>query len=249
MFLTTVDINPQSSPAELVNADYRTANVFQRLGIQYCCGARVPLETVCEAHGLDLGSLIEELRKSTRLTQLSSSLPFHTWNVDFLIDYIINVHHYYIREIFPSLEKELINFTGEHQEKYPVYTSLCAEFQKLKDNILTHINQEEESIFPYLRQVAHAYDRKDSYARLLVKTLRKPLARMINDDHQILVETMHKFRNWTNNYVHPASSCASHKVILSKLKELDNDLAQHVYLENKVLFPKILTMEKELLEN
>lgn len=249
MFLTTVDINSQASPAELVKADYRTAAVFQRHGIQFCCGTRMPLETVCSTQSLDLHSLMEELRKSTRTVQLPPGLPFDRWNVDFLIDYIINVHHYYIRENFPSLGKQLQHFAGDHQKKFPVYTTLVSEFEKLQKDLLPHIIQEEESIFPYLRQVAHAYEGKDSYARLLVKTLRRPLARMINDDHKILMETMQKFRQYTANYSHPENACASHKVVLSRLRDMDNDLAQHVYLENEVLFPKILRMEKDLLEN
>lgn len=249
MFLTTVDITPQSSPNELVNADYRTAEVFERLGIQFCCGTRLPLETICSDQGLDLASLMEDLRKKTRVAQLPPSLPFEKWGIDFLIDYIVNVHHFFIKETFPSLGKELIRFAEEHRKKYPFYSTLYEEFEKLQTEILPHICHEEETIFPYLRQVAHAYERKDSYARLLVKTLRKPLARIINDDHKILIETMYRFRQWTNNYSHPANACTSQRVILSRLQELDNDLAQHVYLENEVLFPKILKMEKELLES
>jgi regulator of cell morphogenesis and NO signaling len=247
MFLTSFDISPQASPAELVNADYRMAEVFQRLGIQFCCGTRLPLETVCSGHGLDLTSLMEELRKSTRTIQLPAGLPYERWNIDFLIDYIINIHHYYINENVPALAKELEQFVEEHKKKYPVYSEICREFEILKNDILPHIRHEEESIFPYLRQVAHAYERKDTYARLLVKTLRRPLAKMINDEHEILTRTLHKFRQLTNNYSPPANACTSHKVILFKLRDLDNDLAQHVYLENHVLFPKILDMEKELL--
>lgn len=248
MFLTTVDINSKSSPAELVNADYRTAKIFQRLGIQYCCGVRLPLETLCSQHGFDLPSLIEELRNITRITQIPSGLPFDKWDIDFLIDYIINVHHYFIRETFPSLKEELAHFAEEHRIKYPLYSDLCTEFERLENEIVPHIQHEEESTFPYLRQVAHAFEKKDSYGRLLVKTMRRPLARMIKDDHKIMVETMLNFRQWTDNYNHPANSCTSHRVILSRLKELDNDLAQHVHLENDVLFPRVLKMEKELLE-
>jgi regulator of cell morphogenesis and NO signaling len=119
----------------------------------------------------------------------------------------------------------------------------------MANQIVPHIQHEEESIFPYLRRVAHAYDGKDSYARLLVKTMRKPLGQMIDDEHGIMIETIYKFRNWTNNYNRPVNACTSHGVILSRLEELDHDLTQHVHLENNVLFPKILKMEKELLES
>jgi len=114
--------------------------------------------------------------------------------------------------------------------------------------LLPHIRYEEEIIFPYICQVVHAHENNDSYAKLLVKTLRKPLDAMIQHEHNLLEAPIFNIRELTNNYQIPEGSCVSHKVALSRLKELDNDLVQHIYLENEVLFPKALRIEKELLQ-
>lgn len=113
--------------------------------------------------------------------------------------------------------------------------------------MLPHIRHEEEVLFPYLRQVAHAYEKKDSFGGLLVRTLRKPIAKVMKDEHGMITETLTKFRQLTDNYIPPAKACTSHHVILSKLKELDNDLVQHAWLETEILFPRVINMEKELL--
>jgi regulator of cell morphogenesis and NO signaling len=247
MFLPSIDINPKSSPAVIVAADYRTADVFNRYNIQYCCGAKRSLETICGMDGPDLQILLDELRKITRITQLPSDLPFDKWDIDFLIDYIVNIHHHYRKETVPFLGKELKQFAEEHTKKYPFFITICSDFENLETEMLRHISKQEETLFPYLRQVAHAYKGNASFAGLLVRTLRKPIAKMMQKDRDIVVGTIHKFRSHTGNYTAPPHACTSHRVILSKLKELDNDLAQHIFLETEILSPRIIQMEKELL--
>lgn len=249
LFLPAIEINPQSSAAEIVRQDYRTADVFRKYGIGYCCGGRWPLDTVCKTHDIGLTALTEELGKATRTLHLSPSLPFETWSIDFLTDYIINIHHHYLLTTIPALGESLRHFADEHTGKYPQYATICQHVANLEEEILPHLRHEEEVIFPYLRQVAHAYQAKDSFAGLLVKTLRKPIARIIDTEHEILAHTLYTFRELTDGYTPPAGACTSHRVILSRLKELDHDLVQHIYLENDILFPRIIRMEKELLGN
>jgi len=81
-----------------------------------------------------------------------------------------------------------------------------------------------------------------------VRTLRKPVNQTFFYEYEHLRQLVHNLRMYTNNYVLPENGCLSHKVIMQKLKELDNDLVQHIYLENTVLLPKVAEIEKELLE-
>jgi regulator of cell morphogenesis and NO signaling len=248
MFLQTLEISPKSSPSDIVKQDYRTADIFRKYGIEYCCAGRWPLDTVCMTRGIEPEILIGELHRVTHTTQLPAALPFENWGIDFLIDYIVNVHHHYLVSTLPALGGLLLHFAEEHAAKYPQYNVVCQHFSSLEKEIFPHIRQEEEVIFPYLRQVAHAYAANDSFAGLLVKTLRKPVAKIMEHDHTVLTDTIYQFRELTGDYTPPAHACTNHHVILSKLKELDNDLVQHIYLENGILFPRIIAMEKELLE-
>lgn len=103
-------------------------------------------------------------------------------------------------------------------------------------------------IFPYIRQISHAYESKESYASLLVRTLRKPVEDLMHDEHNSIGKTLTQLRELTNNYTAPENACTSHRLAYSLIKELDDDLVQHIYLENDILFPKAISMEKELLE-
>jgi regulator of cell morphogenesis and NO signaling len=106
---------------------------------------------------------------------------------------------------------------------------------------------EEEILFPYIRQIAHAYKSRESYAGLLVRTLRKPVENVMQHEHETISKILNRIRLLTDNYQSPPNACVSHGVTFSLLKELDNDLVQHVYLENQILFPRAIAMEKELL--
>lgn len=248
MFLSSLEINSKSRVSDIAAMDHRAADVFKKYEIEYCCGGKWPLETVCLMKGIDISELQKELKMATRNLQLPSSLSFHDWNVDFLTDYIINVHHYYLKKTLPELKLLLDDFVEEHINKYPELYQLRSSYNKLYKDILPHILEEEELIFPYIKQVAHAYENKDSYAALLVKTLRKPVDKLMKKEHEIVNGIIFYLRKLTGNYTTPEKACTSHRVIYSKLKELDNDLLQHIYLENNILFPKALAMEKELLD-
>jgi regulator of cell morphogenesis and NO signaling len=99
-----------------------------------------------------------------------------------------------------------------------------------------------------VRQIAHAYADKEPYAGLLVRTLRKPVEDMMKQEHDHIMESLVRMRQLSANYTPPESACVSHRLNFSLLRELDNDLAQHFYLENKILFPRAIAMEKELLK-
>jgi regulator of cell morphogenesis and NO signaling len=247
MFISSLKINPETLVTEVVSQDYRTADVFSKYGVEYCCGGKWPLQTVCMMKGIDIDELQKELTMATRGLQVPAFLPFHSWGIDFLADYIINIHHYYLRKTLPDLKLKLESFVKEHGKKTPELYQLQDSFLKLYNYILPHIDEEEEVIFPYIKQVAHAFESKESYAALLIKTLRKPVDKTMGIEHEIVSGIIHQLRELASNYTPPEKACTSHRVIFSKLKELDNDLVQHIFLENDILFTRALAMEKELL--
>lgn len=242
------EIHDGAFAGSIVRKYYRTAAVFNRYGIEYCCGAKWPLKMVCELKGLDLEVIISELSQCTRIIEVHHAIPFENWKVDFLTDYIVNIHHQYLKQFLPSLKLTLEKFVAEHAGKYPAFTRLLSAFNELNQAMPGHLQHEEEIVFPYIRQIAHAYDSKESYAGLLVRTLRKPVEALMNHEHAQLEKVLDDFRQLTNEYSIPSNACTSHFLVFSLLKELDDELVQHIFLENNVLFPKAVAMEKELME-
>jgi regulator of cell morphogenesis and NO signaling len=247
MFLQPFEINRKSLVADIVAKDYRTADVFRKHGIGYCCGGKWPMDMASEMRDIDAATIQAELEAATRTLHVSTQLDFANWKIDFLIDYIINVHHSYLKKSLPQMQQLLSEFAKEHVKKFPYLVELEKKFDLLIKQLLPSIQREEEVIFPYIRQIAHAHQHKEPYAALFVRTMRKPVEETMFKGHEIVSEIILSIRTLTNTYTTPENVCISHKVVIAKLKELDNDLMQHLYLEQSVLFPRAMAIEKEVL--
>lgn len=248
MFLRAFDIDDNSQVSDIVTRDYRTSAVFRKYGIEFCCAGRIPLKAACELNGIDKETIKQELNDAIRNIQIPNSLDFNSWDINFLIDYIRNIHHAYLTRHIPEIADLVERFADEHKKKYAWLPDLLRSFRELKKTILPHLEHEEQVIFPYIRQIAHAYRYREPYAALLVRTLRKPVEEMMDREHEEIASYLHRARLLTSNYAIPVNACVTHKVCFLKLRELDNDLVQHTHLENNILFPRAIEMEKELLQ-
>ena len=241
-------ISPNSFVPDIVSQDYRTADVFRKYDIDFCCGGKWSLDLACQSKGLDTREILKELKKITRHTPSSPFLDFDAWDIDFLADYILNIHHRYLEKALPEILNYVTVFLDGHRDKFPELGELENIFARFMKEIPPHMQQEEEILFPYIKQIYHAWLHKESYARLLVRTLRKPVEEVMEKEHETTNSLLHRMREVTNDYTPPESTCLMHRVTFAKLKELDNDLMQHIHLENNILFPKAIAMEKELLQ-
>lgn len=249
MFLQSLNIHKNSFVSDIIRQDYRTASVFRKYEIDFCCGGKWTFGMACDIKKLEFETIKTELEAAMRTIQLSNSLRFDEWRIDFLTEYIVNVHHQSLRDSMPRIKEHLTHFVEGHIKKFPFFNDVLKQFNYLYKDILPHLQQEEEILFPYVRHIAHAYESKESYASLLVRTLRKPVEEVMNHEHEAVSRVLYRLRDLTDNYTAPDNACVSHWVAYSMLKELDNDLTQHIYLENVILFPRVTAMEKQLLTN
>ena len=248
MFRNTYQIEPTSFVTDIVTHDYRTADVFRKYNIDFCCGGKWPLETVCQNKNLKTNDVINDLRKVVRQYSSNAAIDFDKWDIDFLADYILNVHHRYLEKALPEIKIQISKFLDGHRKKFPELENLEDIIDRFLKEIPPHMKQEEEIFFPYIKQINHAHKHQESYARLLIRTLRKPLEEVMIKEHETTGSNLNKLRTITNNYSPPEHSCITHKITFAKLKELDVDLVQHIHLESNILFPKAIAMEQELLK-
>ena len=247
MFFYAYKIDPNSSVREIVNHDYRAADVFRKYDIDFCCGGNWSLDIACKSKGVDVGIVLKELKKIATQTPANAFLEFDDWDIDFLADYIFNIHHRYLKRALPEIKQYVTHFLEGHRKKYPELAELENILDSFTKEFPPYMKQEEEILFPYIRQIYHAWLHRESYARLLVRTLRKPVEEVMQKEHESTGMMLHRMREITHNYTPAEHACLTHKVTFAKLKELDADLVQHIHLENNILFPKAIAMEKELL--
>lgn len=247
MSIDTLKLDSSTFVTEIVKFDYRAADVFLKYDIDFCCGGKLPLDMACQARGLNTETVLKELKKILKHNASSIVLEFDDWSLDFLADYILNIHHRYLEKALPETNEYVNRFLLGHRKKFPELAELEKIMMRMMKEIPPHMKKEEEIIFPYIKQIYHAFQHKESYASLLIRTLRKPVEEVMQGEHESVGKQLHRMRDITNNYTLPEKPCITHRVTFSKLQELDNNLVQHIHLENNILFPKAIAMEKELL--
>lgn len=233
--------------SDIVLSDYRTAEVFRKYGISYCCSNKESLLETCTSRNLNYNTILEELSDATKNISVPNTLEFSRWKIDFLIEYIVNVHHAYMVMSVPALEAALVSFIEEHKKKSQVINKVLFLFREMSVLLMTHHRHEEEIIFPYIKQIESTYRRKEIYGNLFVRTLRKPLSN-IEKEHDVILSILKQIQSLTNNYTCPENGCANQCYIYRKLEEFHNDMVQHTHLEDDILFPRAIEMEKELLQ-
>lgn len=225
----------------LVAEDYRTAEVFKRFGIDFCCGGKRTVREACEKQQVPLADLEAALRAAGQAH--ASSLPDVTgWDLAFLADYIVNVHHRYVRESLPLLREFTAKVARVHGPRNPELVEIALLFEELATEMTEHLAKEEAVLFPYVRQLVRAGD--DAVAPPAFGTVEHPI-RMMEAEHDSAGALMRKIRRLSNDFTPPEQACNTYRVTFHKLEEFEADLHRHVHLENNVLFPAAAALEAE----
>jgi regulator of cell morphogenesis and NO signaling len=222
------------SVAEVVLTYPNALTILNRYNIDYCCGGKRSFKEACENLSLNTYKIWSEIvhGKNSRSPNL---LRFNTWNAPLLVDYIIQNHHGYVREVIPQLQELLDKVCSVHGEDHIELAEVRDDFNDLTEELLTHMNKEERVLFPAIKQ--NYLDRKSGHA-YSHPTLEAPI-NMMEDEHEHAGDLMKSIRQLTNHYTIPRDACPTFQVTYKKLEEFDQDLMQHIHLENNVLFEKV----------
>lgn len=237
----------QQKIGQIVRKNPKTADIFNEYGIDYCCGGNVLLSEICQKNNLDISEITAKLEDSLK-DKPTGGLDYDNFDLDFLADYITNIHHNYLYKNLPEIKYYVEKVFNKHGDKFDYLPELNDLFMALEQDLLNHMPKEENILFPYINKMISELKQKTKSEKPLFGTIQNPLS-VMHAEHDEAGVILHRIREITNNYMAPEEACNSHLVMLSKLKELDQDLIQHIHLENNILFPKVLILEEEYFKN
>lgn len=235
------DMNPSvTTVREVVVEDYRTAAVFRKYGLDFCCGGGATIERACRKKNIDADHLLQELHAV--MTASGSDQPhIASWDADFLADYIVQNHHRYIRSVLPSILEHAAKVARVHGGARPELPEIARLIALAAADLEAHMAREETVLFPYIRSLARAGRREISSP---FGTVRNPI-RMMEAEHENAGEQMREIRRLSNDYTPPADACMTYRVLFRELEDFERDLHRHVHLENNILFPKAVALETD----
>ena len=229
---------------ELVAQDYRTASVFKKYGIDFCCQGNKTIVDACERKKLDTKSVVADLDKIIRLKQYTTT-DYQSWPLDLLTSYIEKKHHGYVEEKILEIKPYLNKICSVHGDRHPELFKINEHFTATAGELAMHMKKEELILFPFIRKMVKAKQNTLQVDSPQFGTVRNPIQMMMNE-HATEGDRFRGIEELSNNYTPPADACNTYKVTFALLKEFEEDLHLHIHLENNILFPKAIELEKEL---
>ncbi|PCJ27897.1 MAG: iron-sulfur cluster repair di-iron protein [Flavobacteriales bacterium] len=237
-----IDIDDKTV-AEIVTENIKTADVFKKNGIDFCCGGNVKVQEICEKKGVDYNVIKDEIAKIDAPS--SDTHDYNSWDLDFLADYIINTHHKYVAEANDLIIQYSDRVAKVHGHHYTEVVEINKLFHAIADELKAHMYKEEMMLFPHIKELAIAKRNDTKVVPPPFGTIQNPI-NMMEAEHDGAGDILRQIAELSNNFTPPAEACNTFRALYSKLEEYQNDLFQHIHLENNILFPKAIALENEI---
>lgn len=229
-----------------VAQDYRTAAVFSKYKIDFCCKGDRTVNEVCDKQNINSDALLQSIDEVVQ-SENNGSIDFNSWPLDLLADYIEKTHHRYVEDktqtLLPFLDKLCKVHGGRHPELFKInelFIGCAAELSQ-------HMKKEELILFPFVKRMVKTKDSDGVLLQPSFGSVSNPIAMMMHE-HNNEGERFREIAALTDNYTPPADACTTYRVTFAMLKEFEEDLHKHIHLENNILFPKAVALEKDFVE-
>lgn len=229
---------------EVITQNIKTAKIFEEYNLDFCCGAKKTIVKACSEKGLDPNKLIIEL--NNLINNENDGTHYNDWDLNFLIDYIRNNHHSYVRSSIVSIDHHFSKVVNKHGDMFPQVLKAVKIFDEIKLDLLSHMDKEEKMLFPYIKKMIFAAENDVELQIPPFGSIKNPI-NVMEEEHQSAGDEMSDLRQVTNGFTPPDNVCNTFKLLYNELHDFEKDLHIHVHLENNILFPKAIELEEKLM--
>lgn len=240
-----MEINEDTTIGKVVAKDYRTASVFESFEIDFCCNGNRTITEVCEIKNIDTTDLLEDIYQVFNQDKDNNLEDYNNWELDKLAQHIEVRHHKYVDKQIPLIKQYLEKICNVHGENHPELFEVKKLFNTSAGELTMHMKKEELILFPFIKKMVTKQKANESITPPHFGKIINPIQTMM-DDHDNEGERFRLTNKITNNYTIPPDACETYKVCFGYLKDFEQDLYLHIHLENNILFPKAIELEKQL---
>ncbi|MGH9520130.1 MAG: iron-sulfur cluster repair di-iron protein [Terriglobales bacterium] len=241
----TYTLEPGRTVAELAIHVPGAARIFDRAGIDFCCGGGKTLRVACEERGLALEEVLGALEYGASQPDAAATdaAKWERAPLGELTTHIVSTHHQYVRTETPRIEKWLEKCIAAHGERHPELLRLRHTFQGMASEMATHMAKEELILFPAIARLASPPSEGRPGATCF-ESLAQPV-RMMMIEHDHSGKDLGEMRAASGEFTPPPDACGTYRALYQALEDYDADMRRHVHLENNILFPRALELERE----
>lgn len=229
--------------ADCVTENIKASHVFKKYGIDFCCGGGISVEKACEKNGVDYNLLASDLLKIQNVN--SQETNYNKLPLDELIDHIKEKHHNYVEANIGLLIQYSAKVAKVHGGNNPELIKVYELFDKVAGELAAHLKKEELILFPFIKKMVKAEKEGTQLNTPNFNTVENPI-KMMEEEHEFAGDIFKEIAQLTNNYTPPVHACNTYRALFDKLDEFEQDLHEHIHLENNILHPKAMKLEKYL---
>lgn len=231
----TFPFTEQSLVKDIVNEFPKSSDVFKRYRIDFCCGGNTPLQNAVTATGVNMDSLLTDLKELYEKNESNSQTDMTVWmdsDSKTIIDHVIVRYHRTLEEELGSLSPYVTKIAKVHGDNHPELLRVYELFYELKKEMLEHMKKEEEFSFPLILMLEEGKVENREEAISQIAELEK--------EHDHAGEILREIRSITADFVPPVDACGTYRLVYKRLEMIEDDTFMHVHLENNILFPRYI---------
>ncbi len=237
-------LTPETRIADIAAQNPAAIRVFQRFGIDFCCGGKRPAGEVCAEKQMTFNELRTALESAG--APGTSEIPAAEAKLTEIIRFIVDKYHADLRVELPRLGQMAAKVLDVHGERYPaVLPALASTFRALREELEAHMMKEERVLFPYIERLELLAAGGGSLPASPFGSIQAPIG-MMEHEHADAAQALARLRQLTGGYTPPADACDTFRGLYFGLAELEKALHEHIHLENNVLFPRATLLEEEM---
>jgi regulator of cell morphogenesis and NO signaling len=239
-----MSMTAEKTVRELALENPAATRVFEKLGIDYCCGGNKSLEEACRTANLPMDEVLDSLEMAEQAAHAVQK--DRNWPTELLADLIAHInstHHKYTRAEMARLGPLFDKVCSVHGKNHPELLQVRASFQGLAQELTTHMMKEEMVLFPYIVRMEESVIQKEPVLPPPFGSVQNPVS-MMEHEHDSAGNALRAMHEASSGYSAPSDACVSYQTLYKALAEFEADLHQHIHLENNILFPRAIAMEK-----
>jgi regulator of cell morphogenesis and NO signaling len=238
--------NPLSSLtlAQIVNSNHKTASVFEKYHLDFCCKGKRSLAQACDEQDLVLSEVAEQLEDIFSKIE-NGNIDFGKMSLSQLCDYIVQTHHAYVKNEMPQIYAYLHKVASKHGDRHPELVKIFQMFAAVKEEMEGHMKKEELILFPRIKEMEKLANSGTEQFQMNIGYLQSPI-NVMEHEHDHAGTQLNEIRLLTGDYTPPQDACTTYRLSFAALQAFEIDLHQHVHLENNILFPKAIEEFKKL---
>ena len=218
--------------------------IFEKIGIDYCCGGNKSLEEACTTANISVDEVLDSLELAEQTARAKQK--DRNWQAEplaELVSHINSTHHKYTREEIARLGPLFDKVVSVHGKNHPELQNVRAAFRGMAQELTTHMMKEEAVLFPYIVRMEEAVIQKEPVLPPPFGSVQNPVSMMMHE-HDSAGDALRTMRQASAGYTPPGDACISYQTLYKALGDFEKDLHQHIHLENNILFPRAIEMER-----